>query len=258
MGKLYLRNFLVGMIFVGISAAFSAAIIALFSLFSQAVNIPFSAIPAYIVGGVIGVVCCFIFKRLLIEKNGYFLREEIDDPQKKSFWIQCIRNKKFIGKRAARATYIPSFVISAAIIVLAGVLYPTLQNAGEMSSYVGYSIICAVIGAAAFSLIMYGIFGLMSIKVCDKCGAVNAFIYDEYLGFDETSVFTGESYNSAISHHGMGWGGGGYNTSKISTSESTVSRHCACCNEKSSFTESPNGAKALFEESDIDDKAIAK
>ncbi len=57
MGKLYLRNFLVGMIFVGISAAFSAAIMALFSLFSQLVNIPFSAIPTYIIGGVIGIVC---------------------------------------------------------------------------------------------------------------------------------------------------------------------------------------------------------
>ncbi len=250
MGKLYLRNYLVGMVFVGISTAVAAAITALLSLFASLLSLPFSTILIYIVGGVIGLACCFIFKRFFIDKNGYFLQEEIDDPKKHLFWIKCIKDKKFIKQRAAQAAYIPSFAISAAIIVLAGGFYTALQNAGETSSYIGYAVICAVIGAAALSLLTYGIFGLKSIKVCAKCGTVNAFIYDEYLDFEATSGFTGASYNSPVAHHGMSWGGGGYNTSKISKSGSRVSRFCACCNEKSVYTESPNESKVLLKENE--------
>lgn len=240
MGKLYIRNFLVGMIFVGISAAISGAIMAFLSWLAQLIALPFSAIPTYIVGGVIGISCCFIFKRSFIEHNGYFLPEEIDNPKKSMFWINNIKDKKFIKQRAAQATYIPSLVLSLVVIVLAGVLYTTLQNAGEKSSYVGYAVLCAIIGAAALSLLTYGILGIKSIKVCKKCGTVNAFIYDEYMDLNEASGFTGPAYSFGQKAGGISYWGGGYDTKKLTKFGSRISRHCACCGEKSVYTESPN------------------
>lgn len=245
MGKMYLKNFLIGMVFVGISAVIAAAIMALLSFLANLLTLPFNAIPTYIVGGVIGIACCFIFKRFFIEQNGYFTPEEIDNPKKGLFWINRIKNKNFVKKGVVQATYIPFFIISLAIIVFAGVFYSTLQSAGETSSYIGYAVICAVIGAAAVSLLMYGIFGIRSIKVCAKCGTVNAFIYDEYLDLNEASGFSGQSYNFGGGRGGIRVWAGGYDNKKFTKFGSRVSRHCACCGEQSVYTEKPEESKVV-------------
>ena len=238
MVKLWTKNFVVGLIFMAISAAIGAAFMALLSLIAKLMTLNFSAIGAYIAGGVIGLLCCLIFKRLLIQNNAYFMPQDLDVSVKK-FWKERIREEKFVKKSSAIASYIPCFVVGAVIIILAALLYMALQNAGEVQNYLGYSVLCGIIGATAVSWIVYGIIGIKSLHVCKKCGAVNAFIYDEYLDFESTSGYTGGgmSYSYGRSTGGLRYWGGGYNTSKISKSGNRISRHCACCEEKSTFTE---------------------
>lgn len=244
MWKIYLKNFSIGLIFAGISAAIASVIIVLWSLLAKLLEIQFSAIVMYIVGGIVGVSCCFIFKRFFIEENGYFIQEELDSPKKNRFWVEKIKSGKFVKRLAAQLSYVPSFVLSAAVIVLAGVFYSALQSAGEVN-YMGYTILCACMGAVAVSLITYGILGIVSIKACKKCGAANAFIYDEYLDLNEASGFTGPSYNVGGKSGGLNYWGGGYDRKKLTKFGSRVSRHCACCGEKSVYTESPENSKVV-------------
>ncbi|MCH5163519.1 MAG: hypothetical protein J1F36_00710 [Clostridiales bacterium] len=238
MSKLFAKNFIIGLTFMLIVAAVGAAVMALLSLLAKLMTMNFNAIGSYIAGGIIGLVCCLIFKRLFIQNNAYFMPQDLEGNNNK-FWKQCIRKKKFIKRNAAIVAYIPSFIIGVGIIILAILLYPTLQSAREAQSYMGYSVLCGAIGATAVSWILYGIMGIKSLHVCKKCGSVNAFIYDEYLDFESTSGLTGGgmSYSYGAATGGVKYYGGGYNTTKIAKSGNRISRHCACCEEKSTFTE---------------------
>ena len=249
MGKLYLKNFATGLIFVCVSAIIAAIVSALLGLLAELLTLPFNAIASYIMGGVIGVICALSFKRFFIRQNGYFMPEDIakrKDSVKNNFWINNIKDKKFIKKGAAQATYIPSFVLSLAIIILAGVFYSALQNAGEASSYIGYTVICAIIGASALSILAYGILGIRSLNVCKKCGSVNAFVYDEYLDFEMASGFKGAVSSKGGVHHGLTWGGWmPSHVTKLSRYGDVVSRHCACCGEKSTCVTQWDNSKVV-------------
>lgn len=241
MSKLIIKNFLTGFVFVGIGAAIASVLLALLGLFAKLLQIPFNAIWSYIWGGVIAAVSCFTIKRFFITQKGYFRAEEIDDSQKKLFWINNIRSKTFIKKGAVQATYVPSLLLGVAIIVLACVLYSTLQNAGEASSYIGFTAICAIIGASAVAFVLYGILGIISIDACEKCGAVNAFIYDGDLEFNIISHYRGQetAHSSGVNAYGKVWGGGGagFDSRKLKKYGNRIARHCACCGEKSTYTE---------------------
>lgn len=251
MTKLYIKNLLICVIFMSVSTAVAAAIVAVLSLLGWLLTLPFIAIPTYIVGGVIGLFCALTLRGFLIEQNGCFHPEAIDGSaqygKRSLFWITHIRNKKFIKKGAALTSYIPSFVLSSAIIALAIVFCSKIQLAGETSSYVGYAVICAIIGATALASLTYGIVGIKSLKVCKNCGTVNAFVYDEYVDFETASGFKGDVSTGGAKHHGIiSWGGWmPAHTIKLTRYGDVVSRHCACCGDKSTYVANWDESKVV-------------
>ena len=243
MGKLWIKNILLGLIFVLvpiICVTVITALIIIIGVTTEVIAWVISSWLIYIISVLITLVICFIQRKFYFAAKSYYYPEEInnvDKTNKNKFWIERIRNEKFIKRAAAWAIYIPYFVLGLVALVFAILFSKGLYNVERTFYFVIMAPICVALIALTVSLFLYGIFGLRSLRVCKKCGAVNAFIYDEFLDFEATSGFTGASYNSTITHHGIGWGGGGYNTTKISKSGNRISCHCACCEEKSTFTE---------------------
>lgn len=246
MNKLFVRNSLIGIIFLGISlaitAVFAAAIGALLKLTIKS----FDPILYLLIGGFLGLAYSLLLRKLFYRKN-FFLPNEIDEQTQmrgferinrkiRRFWIKRIKNKEFIKKRFVQLTYLPFIVLCIVAAVLAGVFYSKLSTLAEQY-YIISSLICALIGSTAISSLMYAVLGLLSVSVCKKCGSVNAFVYDEYLDFEMASGFKGEVSGGGANHHGMSWGGWlPMHTCKIEKYGDVISRHCECCGEKSTYT----------------------
>ena len=238
MFKLTLKNFFVGTFFMLLSSMIVGLLSIVLSLLAKIISIPYNTIPTYFLGGVIVIMTFFIFKKFFTQK-GYFLQKDIDDPKQnssKNIWIKNIKNGKFVKRWAAYATYIPCLIMCLGLIVLAFYLYPILQNGGTTQSYVFYAVISGIIGASISSLLIFIVFSIKSTQVCKKCGAVNAFIYDEYLDFNKSISGGSLSYTCYSNPYGM-TGIEPVNTPKTSKYRETVSRHCAYCGEKSTYTE---------------------
>lgn len=240
MAKLFARNGIIGIIYLSISLAITAAFTAAFGALIKLINQSFNPLLYLIIGGLCGLICNVALKNLFIAKNGFFLPAEFDgtQPPKKirKFWIERIKNKAFIKKRTAQLTYLPFFVLFIGMVVLAGVFFTKLSILAKQY-YIVSSLICAIIGSAAVSSLMYAIFGLTSITVCPKCGSVNAFVYDEYLDFEMVSGFAGNVSGGSAKHHGMSWGGWfPMHTYKVEKFGDVISRHCECCGNKSTYS----------------------
>lgn len=254
MGKLYIRNILVGMIFMGISVAIATAVIALLSLASASLSVIF----CYILSGIIGLACGIFLEKFFISKYNYFNHKEVDDTStQKSIWIQRIKEKNYVKRWGAYLTYLPIFIVSVVIIVFAILIYPTLSNSIVNNKW--YSVICAVIGASAISILVYGILGITSFKVCKKCGTVNAFIYDETIDYEamadmetKTEAPSGNwrafvkqstrsygSKNNGNAKRSMAdiLDGKTHSERKVERFTDKIARHCDCCGEKSVIVE---------------------
>ena len=239
MGKLLTKNFLLGLVFVLVTVISTVLISVIFILLMMSTNWTLSIWLFYIVCILVALTVCFIQRKFYFAKKPYYYPEEINNThkaeRKHKFWIERIRSGKFIKRNAAMSIYILYLILGLAALGLVVLGYRLLQNVDGTF----FVVICIPISAAlcAFdiSLLFYGIFGLRSLHVCKKCGAVNAFIYDEYLDFITASGFNGNlSYNSGVKHHGVSSGNWIVrNAGRVTKYGDMISRHCACCGEKS-------------------------
>lgn len=251
--KLYLKNFIVGMLCAGISSIIATALFALICLG----ELSFNAISIYILGGIIGLVCSIILQKFLILKYNYFHNNKIADSSvQKPIWIQHIREKIYVKRWNAYLTYLPTFISSVAIIIIGILTYTKLFNLLTNNKW--YSMTCALIGASAISLLIYSILGIKSFEVCKRCGAVNAFIYDETIDCETMSItetksdtptgnlrsfvkqnirsYSGKS-NDSIVKSGFAGDNPSYSERKVERFNNKVARHCACCGEKTLISE---------------------
>lgn len=96
-----------------------------------------------------------------------------------SEWNRLINLGKYVSRRAAIAMYLMYFVICAALIVTAIVIDPIIVKL----NYFAYAAICASLSGCMVGSIYFGYKGLKSMRVCKKCGAVNALVLDESLEY---------------------------------------------------------------------------
>ena len=245
--KLFFRQFGSGIIFSAISTLGATLVLSLVSLITN-LFLPFSAISVYILGTISSFIICLIIKKFFFKGNQYFLTNELNDNKKNSIWIEAIAKKKFIKRKTAILSYIPSIILGIFFIVAIVFLDPILsQNVDDLLSYFWHTAVGSLLSGMPMALIMFTFFGIRTLSVCNKCGAVNAFIYDEELDFTSSSAFSGTSYNAPIAHHGMSWGGGGYDTKRIESFSNQIVCHCACCKEKTVLSELPENSKVIFD-----------
>ena len=89
MGKLFIRNFLSGIIFMVISAIIATGLSA--GIGAISLSLSFNAIFYLIIGAIIGIECCIILSKHLIKRTGYFL-------PKKSTVRKMITKKSFLDQ----------------------------------------------------------------------------------------------------------------------------------------------------------------
>lgn len=245
MAKLYFNRLFMGLLYGVICSLPIALSMSLVSMIAS-IFLPFNIIVVLIFGAALSVAASFLFKGKFFGKNKYFLEEEISSD-KKGFWLNAVRQKVFIKKKYAILSYVPAFILSASALVATIILYPLLSGT-EVSVVIEFfwrTASGSALSSMTVSLFLYAIFGIKSLVVCKKCGTVNAFIYDNEDGFSSTDAVVGSSYNSPIGHHGMSWGGGGYNAFKVDSFDNRISCHCACCGEIAVLSEAPSDSKII-------------
>ncbi len=133
----------------------------------------FMTIRCYLIGAFAAFITCISMRGILREKS-YFDQAELKNG--KGFWIDKIRNRKFVNKTSARLMLVPYIVLGLGIMVAICIFDKQLQSG---SSYIGRSALCALLAAVSVALVTYAVLSMFSIKACKKCGAVNALILTE-------------------------------------------------------------------------------
>ena len=243
--QLFFKQFGLGVSFAAIIALSATLILSLLSLLTY-LFLPFNAIVVYVLGIIMSFIISFFIRRFFFKGNKYFLIDEINNDKKNNIWIKAISEKKYLKKKTVVLSYIPLIVLGILFIVAIVFLNPILsQNVDDLFSYFWHTALGSLLSGMPMALIMFIFFEIKTLSVCNKCDAVNAFIYDEELDFTSSSAFTGNSYNAPIAHHGMSWGGGGYDTKKLESFSNQIVCHCACCEEKTVLSELPEDSKVV-------------
>lgn len=240
MRNLIVRNLITSLIFIFVPVISASAIIALISLFSLIVR-GFAAL-IYIISGLIGLLTCLLLRKLCFSVKPCYYPEDVetkgDANKKDKYWIERIKGGKYIKRRETQAIYIPYFILGLVAIVFI-VLFHTVFGVQTLSFEI-YATICAALSALTVSLFLYGIFGLRSLNICKKCGAVNAFMYEADLEFNLVSHYRGQEapYSSGVNAYGIRYRGGGgcrFDSRKVKKYGNRIERRCACCGEKSVY-----------------------
>lgn len=229
--RLTLRHTAIGLIFWLMSLIFCAASIAIISLLTQ-LFIPFNATASLIVGGLLAIPICFMFRRFIYAKP-YHLESELTAPKGKDFWLDRLGSAPITVPKAY-CTLLPMLIFVALPILPIVLFYPQLSDSKDVASYIYLSATCSALGSAIISPVIYAILTAKSFVVCSGCKAVNSLIFDEELSHSSahgSASYGGVTYGG-VRTNGIRNFGGSFDPKMLSRDAERSLCHCKYCGAK--------------------------